>query len=116
MKRLILATVALSMLAAPAAMAGERYGQRHGNPGWHEVTPKHGGWDAKKPQWKKGKKAAHWKKGQRLSAWERRQAIKEYKRYGLRKPGHGQQWVRVNNDYLLVAMSSGMIALIISGR
>lgn len=119
MKRLILATVALSMLAAPAAMAGERYGQRHGNPGWHEMSPKHSGWDKpewkKGPQWKQGKKA-HWKKGQRFNDWKRGHSIQDYKRHGLRKPGHGQRWVRVDNDYILIAVSSGIIAALIAGR
>lgn len=105
MKRLILATVALSLFAAPAAFAGDRAKFRtQGHSGWHEVTPKHHG------NWQKAKKRHHWKKGQRLSGWERKQAIRDYRHFGLRKPGRGQQWVRVDNDFLLIAITSGLIA------
>ncbi len=42
--------------------------------------------------------------------------VRDYRRYGLHAPGRGQHWVRVNNDYLLVAAVGGLIGAIIAGR
>ena len=57
-----------------------------------------------------------WKAGQRYGDWRRYQGIKEYHRYGLRRPGPGQQWIRVGSDYLLVGIATGLIAGAIAGR
>ncbi|RVA68100.1 hypothetical protein EN914_34910, partial [Mesorhizobium sp. M7A.F.Ca.CA.001.08.2.1] len=29
--------------------------------------------------------------------------------YGLHRPGRGQEWIRVGNDYVLVGILSGVI-------
>jgi len=36
-------------------------------------------------------------------------ADRDYGRYGLRRPGPGQEWIRVGNDYVLVSILSGII-------
>ncbi|NGO52087.1 RcnB family protein [Allomesorhizobium camelthorni] len=46
--------------------------------------------------------------------WKRRQAIRDHYRHGLRRAG--QQWVRVDNDFLLISLGTGTIASIIAGR
>ncbi|RRI03142.1 hypothetical protein EH240_11305 [Mesorhizobium tamadayense] len=51
----------------------------------------------------------HWRNGQKYSSWKRHQAVRDWNRYGLRRPGPGQEWIRVGNDYLLVSMVSGII-------
>ena len=61
-------------------------------------------------------KKQRWGKGQRMSDWRQRQAIRDYNRYGLRKPGRNQQWVKVDNTYILVSVTSGIIAGILAGR
>lgn len=55
-----------------------------------------------------------WHAGQRVPAWQRKQI--DYKRYNLRRPARGQQWVRVDNDYLLVAIGTGLIISAITAR
>jgi Ni/Co efflux regulator RcnB len=58
--------------------------------------------------------AHRWARGQRMSAEYRnahsRYRVADYRRYHLYAPGRGRQWVRVNNDYLLVGLASGLIA------
>jgi len=35
--------------------------------------------------------------------------IRDYRHYQLRSPPRGYHWVRANNDYLLVAIATGVI-------
>lgn len=48
------------------------------------------------------------KKGQKLPNWKRQPSV-DYKRHGLKRPGTGQQWVKVGNQYLLVNLATGLI-------
>jgi Ni/Co efflux regulator RcnB len=52
-----------------------------------------------------------WARGHRLSPAERRHisAVNDYRRYKLRAPPRGQQWVRVDNDFLLISVATGVI-------
>lgn len=118
-KRTILAAVAVSMFTVPMAQAQSRYdGPRSGHhytqpqkPG-HHATKRHA---AKKPapQRHHAQRPAptrhHWAKGHRVPDWQRRQHVRDYHRHGLRKPSRGQQWVRVDNDYLLISLATGVI-------
>lgn len=60
----------------------------------------------------------HWKKGHRLSRAERARLaeVRDYRRYRLSAPPRGYQWVRVDNQFLLIGAASGVIASIVSGR
>lgn len=57
-----------------------------------------------------------WKNGQRYESWRSAKGMKDYSRYGLRRPGPGQHWVRAGNDYLLVGIATGVIASVIAAR
>jgi Ni/Co efflux regulator RcnB len=57
-----------------------------------------------------------WKNGQRYDSWRNAKGMKDYSRYGLRRPGPGQHWVRAGNDYLLVGIATGVIASVIAAR
>lgn len=115
MKNLVLAAIGLSMMAIPAAQAQPRHdGPR---PGVHRpaVAPP----AAHRPHVKPAPSRSHrarWSSGQRYNDWRRHSAVRDYNRYGLRRPGHGQQWIKVNNDYLLITTATGVIASIIAGR
>lgn len=54
----------------------------------------------------------HWSRGDRLySSYRQPQYyVTDYQRYHLRRPPHGYRWTRVNNDFILVAITSGIIA------
>ena len=63
-------------------------------------------------------KKYRWTKGHRVSAAERRRMsdVRDYRRYRLSAPPRGYHWVKVDNDFLLVGVASGIISNIISGR
>ena len=77
----------------------------HGRYGSHQ--------NAKKPGY-----ARHqdWKRGQRYSDWRRHPPVRDYHRHGLKRPAPGQQWIKVDNDYLLVGLATGLIAGVIAAR
>jgi Ni/Co efflux regulator RcnB len=127
MKRLVLAAVAASFLASPmvSAQAAPMMAPVAA-PGASVIHV-----DYKKPirhddrrhvdQRKVVKKKvvvhkSQWKRGQRYSDWRRHQPVRDYSRHGLKRPGHGQEWIRVGNDYLLVSVASGIIGAMIAGR
>ena len=126
MKRLILTAVALSFLAVPMAnaqpnLARQGYTQTQKiepSQNWNKkrqktVVRKH---IVKKQVARKSIAQKRWARGRQVPAWQRKQVIREYHRHGLRKPGYGQHWVKVGNDYLLVSIASGIIANLILGR
>jgi Ni/Co efflux regulator RcnB len=134
MKRLVLAVVAASFLAAPMVQAQAAPVMvpavaSNANAGVVQV-------DWKKPsrhddrrtdnrrhvekrkvvKKKVVQQRSHWKRGQRYSDWRRHQPVRDYSRHGLKRPGRGQEWIRVGNDYLLVSIASGLIGAMIAGR
>ncbi|MDQ6436442.1 RcnB family protein [Mesorhizobium sp. LHD-90] len=42
--------------------------------------------------------------------WSRRHVVRDCKRYGLHRPAYGQRCIRVDNDYLLIGVATGVIA------
>ena len=111
MKRLLIALVAGSFLAAPMASAQPakpfevaQVKERH----VEKNVYRHG--KAKIVEKRVvGKK--RWARGHRLSPAERRRiaAVNDYRRYRLYAPQRGQQWVRVDNDFLLISGATGAI-------
>ena len=115
MKRIVLSVLALSMLAAtsltgqaapmnaPVAPQSNYTKVDWQKPGHHK--------DVKKRVFKKKVvvKRNHWRNGQKYSGWRQHQPIRDYGRYGLHRPGRGQEWIRVGNDYVLVGVLSGVI-------
>lgn len=120
-KRTILAAVAISMLAVPMAQAQSRYdgparhGQHHyqpskpGKPNYHAPDRRH-------QAQRLAPHRSHWKQGQRVSNWKKRQHVRDYGRHGLKRPARGQQWVKVDNDYLLISLATGVILGLAAGR
>ena len=119
MKRIVLSVLAVSMLAAtsltgqaapmnaPVAPQSSNYTKVD----WQKPTHR----DEKKRviqkrvQKKVIVKRNNWRHGQKYSGWRQHQPIRDYGRYGLRRPGPGQEWIRVGNDYVLVSILSGII-------
>ena len=112
MKRIVIALTALSFLAAPAAMA-QSYPSHHGKPShgqMHKGGPKY---DARRYD---DRRHQSWRKGNRLPPNYRGHVVNNYSRYKLRQPPRGYHWVKVNNDYLLVGIATGVISSIVAGR
>jgi len=111
MKKLLVGAIALSVLgAATVASAApyQGYGRDNYRPGYsqgqgygHRYNP---------PR-------RHWRQGQRLPAayWSRGQYV-DYRQHRLRAPPRGYRWVRADNDYALVAITTGLIAAIVAAN
>ena len=119
MKRIFAALLAASFLAAPLAFQAEardRYADRHVE---KQVEYRNGKRIVTKHTEKRViVKRPRWAKGHTLSRAERRQIVntRDYRRYKLNRPARGQEWVRVNNDMLLVSIATGMILGIASAN
>jgi Ni/Co efflux regulator RcnB len=113
MKRLILCAVSASMLAA-SALSGQAAPLNQPNApqsNYTQVDWQKPGRHVEKRVVKKKVvvKRSHWRNGQKYSSWKRHQQVRDWHRYGLRRPGPGQEWIRVGNDYLLVSIVTGII-------
>lgn len=134
MKRLVLSAIAFSMLAVPAMQARaapfnaplapqanvQLVAQKHAVKERvvvkkHVVKKRHGV-NKRVVNRKVVVHKSHWKRGQKYSGWRQHRPVRDYGRYGLHRPGRGQEWIRVGNDYLLVSFASGVIAGMIAGR
>jgi Ni/Co efflux regulator RcnB len=126
MKRIVLSALAFSMLAATSLIGQaapvnapnapqSNYSQVDWQkPGHHADVKKRffKKADVKKRFFKKKVvvvRRNHWRNGQRYSNWKQHQPIRDYGRYGLHRPGRGQEWIRVGNDYVLVGILSGVV-------
>jgi len=126
MKRLILSALALSMLAIPAAYADYRPVHKHEV---HKVQ-KFDGPNRKVERHvdrkviKRGDNKVvvkrverkRWVRGNRVPDWNKRYTVRDYKRYGLYRPAYGQRWIKVDNDYLLITMATGVITGLIAAH
>ncbi|MDR6432054.1 RcnB family protein [Brucella pseudogrignonensis] len=114
-KKAILAAIALSFVGAPLAQAQNHNPPR--KPGYSHTEnsrPSHGKNFERHDR--RDQKQKRWSRGERYGDWRRHQEIKDYQRYGLLKPGRGQHWVKVDNQYLLIAGATGLIAGILAAR
>jgi Ni/Co efflux regulator RcnB len=118
MKRFLIATTALTLLVAPLsgafaqgrsnghddnrgnnAMMMDRHDDNRGNAMMRHDNGQHRGWY----------------KGGRIERndWNRGQRISDYRRYHLNRPPRGYEWRRVDNNYVLAAAATGIIASIL---
>lgn len=120
MKRFILSALAVSMLAA-SAMSGQAAPLNV--PATPQAATVHVDWKKQPPHREVKKRVIvrkkvvtrHWKRGERYSDWRRHERV-DWRRNHLRRPGPGQEWVRVGNDYMLVSILSGIIAGIVAAH
>ena len=63
---------------------------------------------------KSSKHQSQYKSGQRLPKQYRDDFV-DYKKHKLPKPPKNQRWVKVDGDYVLISMATGVIAKIILG-
>ncbi len=119
MKRLMTALIASYLLTTPMALAqtphafevADGYGHKRKQVE-HHVDKR----IEKRVERRVIIKRKHWARGHRLSPTERRHMVYvgDYRRYRLRPPSHGQQWVRVDNDFLLISLATGVIVSLTS--
>lgn len=117
MKNVVVAALIGSILLPSAAFAqsrpynpnnGHHHSQRHAPIPHHYQKPGHHVSKQKAPRWARGKA---------LPREYRRNVVRsnDYRRHGLRQPPRGYQWVRVDNQYLMIAAATGLISSIIAG-
>lgn len=98
MKRLIAATLSLTLLATAAAPAmAAPYGaggrdDHHSQKGHHD--------DRRDPP----------RRGHKLDRDHRGEYVRDYRHHGLRAPARGQEWRKVDGRYVLIAVATGIIA------
>lgn len=109
MKRFITLLAAATILAAPMAQAQDHRWNGHDRGRTVERTIIEKRTVVKKQ---------HWHRGQKLSRAERARLaeVRDYRRYRLSAPPRGYRWVRADNQFLLIGVTSGVISSIIAGR
>ena len=120
MKRLLIATTALTLLVAPLSTAfaqgrDGRYDDRNNamtmqNRDNGNRNDFRGGNDRHDNGRHRG-----WYKGGRIERndWNRGERINDYRRYHLQRPRRGYEWRRVDDNYVLAAVAGGVIASVI---
>jgi Ni/Co efflux regulator RcnB len=131
MKRFLIATTALTLLVAPLsgafaqgrsnghddnrgnnAMMMDRHDDSRGN---NAMMQRHD--DNRGNSMMRHDNGQHrgWYKGGRIERndWNRGQRISDYRRYHLNRPPRGYEWRRVDNNYVLAAAATGIIASIL---
>jgi Ni/Co efflux regulator RcnB len=108
MKRLLIATTALTLLAAPMSAAfAQNWNDRHDDRGSNNsMTMQRHDNDRRDDN-----QRHNWHKGGRIERndWNRGQRVNDYKRYHLQRPPRGYEWRRVDNNYVLAAAATGLI-------
>jgi Ni/Co efflux regulator RcnB len=82
-------------------------GRGHDDRGGQRVM-RHRGWGQDRGQ------DYHWRRGQQMgyNDWRGAERV-DYRRYNLRRPPSGYEWRRYNDQYVLGAIATGVIASII---
>ena len=129
MKHLISATIALTLLASTAAIAqrdapnyqgqnyqGQNYQGQNGQ-GRNDARQNNGGRFDPQGFNDRSNDRPHWSRGDRLPQQYRQDqyVVRDWQQHNLRTPPRGYRWVRNDNDqYLLAAITNGIIAEIVS--
>ena len=110
MKRLLIATTALTLLAAPLSGAfAQGWNDRHDDHRPNAMMARHDN-----DRFDRHDNGHHrgWYKGGHIdrSDWNRGYRINDYRHYHLQRPPRGYEWRRVDNNYVLAAAATGLIA------
>ncbi|CAN5337643.1 hypothetical protein BH09PSE6_BH09PSE6_18140 [soil metagenome] len=101
---------------------GHHYGRDRGGPGYH--GPDQYGRESRVYRYRvdvyrppRGYVVHTWQRGERLPPPYRAQPyyVADYGHYGLYRPPVGHRWVRVDNDAVLVAVTTGIVAGVVAG-
>ncbi len=128
MKRLLTGVLALSLLAGSAASAfADPHGKHHGDKDGRHEQDRHDGRQYDNGRYEQGRhdngnhygqNKHKWARGERLDRryYVDRTYYVDYRRHDLRAPPRGYQWVQVDDNYALIALTTGLIASIIASR
>jgi len=122
MKRILTASVAILMLASGAGAASAQDGRKDGRDNharaYEQVLRDQELRNARRDMREDRPEVRHWVKGRRLDARYRDHAhyVGDWRRHGLRAPPRGYEWRKVDNQYLLTAVATGLIASVITAN
>jgi Ni/Co efflux regulator RcnB len=119
MKKFAIALVAATILAGPIATTAAQAQDWRQDNGRH--VEKHVDRQVNRTVHVDKKVVVHkqrWSRGHRMSAAERRRVsdVRDYRRYRLSAPPRGYKWVKVDNDYLMIGIATGVISSIIAAQ
>ena len=109
MKKLLIGATALAVMTSPVVMAqpdnhrGGGYEQ-----GGQRDNGRHRGWSQDRGN------GHRWNRGERMgyNDWNSAQRV-DYRQYHLRQPPRGYEWRRQNDQFIMVAVTTGLIMSII---
>ncbi|ATU92560.1 RcnB family protein [Phyllobacterium zundukense] len=107
MKKITLVALAISLIATPAAFAQQQNykGHQYGHQQKQVIVKK-----------KVVVKHGRWSRGHALPSSYRHNVVRDYHRYHLRTPPRGYQWVRADNNYVMISIASGVISALVQAR
>lgn len=134
-KKLVLASLlGMALAASPAAMAkpdkhDKHYERDHRSDRGHERHRDQGWQREREHQWHgdryridvyqapRGYQRHHWRYGERVPAVYRSShyVVNDYRAYRLYAPPRNHHWVRVDNDVVLTAITTGVVAAVVYG-
>ncbi|MFI4964089.1 MAG: RcnB family protein [Caulobacterales bacterium] len=124
MKRLLTGALALSLLTGTAAMAQpDRHNDHGGYAQGHQDRSDNRGDNrghnrGDNQGYNRGENGGghRWARGQRLpnTYYQDRSHYVDYRSHRLRRPPRGYQWVQADNNYALVALTTGLIASVVA--
>jgi len=53
-------------------------------------------------------------KGERLARDARGERVPDYRKHGLKAPPKGHEWRKVDNDYVLIVVATGLISSVVA--
>lgn len=122
MKRLLIVTTALSLLAAPLSGAfaqswNDRHDDRRNDTMMMQRHDDHRGNSMMMQRHDDGRDYRHsnWRKGGRIDRhdWNRGHRVNDWQRRHLQRPPRGYEWRQVDNNYVLAAAATGLIAALV---
>jgi Ni/Co efflux regulator RcnB len=126
MKRILSAALALSLLGGAGAMAQpydhhDERGHEQDRDRGHDHGRDNHGYDRSREVHQRNdeRRAEHrWARGERLpqTYYTNRSYYVDYRSHHLRRPPSGYRWVQVDDNYALVAITSGLIASLIAAN
>ncbi|CAD0336695.1 RcnB family protein [Xanthomonas hortorum] len=135
MKRIIGSFMALSLLMSSAAFAApqqhddrdhendrDRNAQRHDDHGndrrddKHDDNNRNDRRSSHNDDHRNDRRGPPYRRGERLAPDHRGNRVADYHKHHLNKPPRGHEWRQVDNNYVLIAVATGLIASVVAGR
>lgn len=116
MKRILTTSLAALMLAGGATAASAQAYRHDGRYDVRDRAYEQGRRDQARYESRQARREyRRWVRGQRLDARYRGNSyyVSDWRRHGLRAPPRGYRWQKVDNQYVLAAVATGLIASVI---